>query len=187
LRPIFNSKQELTIKKRNMKKVILSLAIIALATVGAQAQKKHSSESEGAFKVGVGLDLGIPVSNLDGSSFAIGADVLAEYGFTSQFALTGDIGYTRILAKSGGSDFGIVPLRAGLRVYAAPDFYFGAKIGAGFVSGSGSSFTSTAYSFGAGYKFSSALDLGASYDGYSKNGSIGLINFRLGYTFSNSK
>ena len=28
------------------------------------------------------------------------------------------------------------------------------------------------------------VELGGSYDGYSKNGSVGLINFRLGYRFN---
>lgn len=157
-----------------MKKVLLG-AIILFAAVAANAQSS-------GLKFGIGLDLGIPAHNLSGSSIAAGADLMAEYGIAKEVALTGDIGYTALFAKSGGKTTNIIPLRAGIRFYPGSNFFVAGKIGAGFLSGNGS-VTTTAYSLGGGFKIDNQLELGASYDGYSKNGTVGLVNIRLGYFF----
>ena len=133
-------------------------------------------------KFGAGLNVGIPVQNLSGSSIAVGGDLMLHYGLSKEVAVTGDVGYTALFAKNDGKTTSIVPLRAGLRYYPSPGFFLGGKIGAGFLSGNGS-ITTTAYSLGAGVKMDDQLEIGASYDAYSKNGTIGLINFRLGYFF----
>lgn len=133
-------------------------------------------------KVGAGLNLGIPVQNLSGSSIAAGADLMLHYNLSKEAAITGDVGYTALFAKNEGKTTSIIPLRVGLRYYPSSTFFLGGKIGAGFLSGNGS-VTTTAYSLGAGLKMDDQLEIGASYDAYSKNGTIGLINFRLGYFF----
>ena len=133
-------------------------------------------------KFGAGLNVGIPVQNLSGSSIAVGGDLMLHYGLSKEVAVTGDVGYTALFAKNDGKTTSIVPLRAGLRYYPSSGFFLGGKIGAGFLSGNGS-ITTTAYSLGAGVKMDDQLEIGASYDAYSKNGTIGLINFRLGYFF----
>ena len=157
-----------------MKKIILG-AVVLFTVVSAKAQSSN-------LKFGIGLDLGIPAHNLGGSSIAAGADLMAEYGISKEVALTGDVGYTALFAKNGGKTTNIIPLRAGLRFYPGSNFFIGGKIGAGFLSGNGS-VTTTAYSLGGGFKIDKQLELGASYDGYSKNGTVGLVNFRLGYFF----
>jgi hypothetical protein len=105
---------------------------------------------------------------------------------SNQAALTGDFGYTALLSKSKeDATTNLLPLRIGLRYYPSSKFFVGGKIGAGFISNPGtSSITTTAYSFGLGFDASRRVELGGSYDGYSKNGSVGLINFRLGYRFN---
>jgi len=158
-----------------MKKLFFaSLILISAFSVRSQ---------NAALKFGGGLNLGIPVHNLSGSTVAIGADFLAHYAVTTQVAITGDFGYTALFAENGGATTNILPLRAGLRVYPAENVYFLGKIGAGFISSNGSSVTSTAYSLGGGYSINNKLEIGASYDGYSKNGTIGLLNLRLGFFF----
>ena len=158
-----------------MKKLFFASSII-IFSFSAKSQNT-------ALKFGGGLNLGIPVHNLSGSSVAIGADFLAHYSVTNQVAITGDFGYTALFAKNGGSNTNILPLRAGVRIYPADNVYFLGKIGAGFISSDGSSVTSTAYSLGGGYLINHKLEVGASYDGYSNNGAIGLLNLRLGFFF----
>jgi hypothetical protein len=157
-----------------MKKVFLSTLIVFLL-VSAQTQNSNLS-------FGVGLNLGIPAKNLSGSSIAAGADLMAHYSLAKEVALTGDVGYTALFAKNNGNTTNIIPLRVGLRYYPVSSFFLGGKIGAGFLSGNGS-VTTTAYSLGGGFKIDRQLELGASYDAYSKNGTIGLVNIRLGYFF----
>lgn len=153
-------------------KKLFSAAVLFLLLSSAKAQ----------VKIGGGLNVGIPVQNLSGSSIGVGADLMLHYNLAPQVAITGDVGYTALFAKNDGKTTGIVPLRAGIRFYPLSNFFLGGKIGAGFLSGNGS-ITTTAYSFGAGIKMDSQLEIGASYDAYSKNGTIGLLNFRLGYFF----
>lgn len=158
-----------------MKKLFF-VPLICLSMLMVNAQKTP-------LKFGVGLDLGIPAKNLGGSSIAAGADVMAHYAVSKEVALTGDFGYTALFAKNGGSTTSILPLRVGVRVYPVSNFFLGGKIGAGFLSSSLSSVTTTAYSLGGGFSIDDQLELGASYDAYSKNGTIGLVNIRLGYFF----
>jgi hypothetical protein len=159
------------IKKQFMKK-LFSIPVLLLMAVCVHAQPK----------IGAGLNVGLPVQNLSGSSIAVGADLMALFPLSKEASVTGDVGYTALFAKNGGKTTGIVPLRIGLRYYPSPSFFLGGKIGVGFLSGNGS-VTTTAYSLGAGVKMDNQLEIGASYDAYSKNGTIGLINFRLGYFF----
>ncbi|RYY51223.1 MAG: hypothetical protein EOO06_01410 [Chitinophagaceae bacterium] len=165
-----------------MKKVFL-IAALAVASFTVNAQDESGNTG---FKFGVGANLGIPVSNLDGASIGAGIDLLGQYGLAEQFAVTVDAGYTNIFAKDNGLDLSLIPIRAGVRFYATPALYFGAKAGIGIAKSKGyESVNTTAYSFGGGYKLDNKFDVGASYDGYSKDGSFGLINIRLGYTFGN--
>ena len=165
-----------------MKKIFfIAIFIIASFFVNAQSGKGYEG-----FKIGAGIDVAIPVNNLQGTSIGAGADLLAQYGISENLAITGDVGYTALFAKSGGSTLGLIPIRVGIRFFPSQEFYLGAKVGVGILTGSGSSTSLTAYSFSAGYMISPTLDLGASYDGYSKNGSIGLVNVRLGFSFGNN-
>ena len=158
-----------------MKKLFFATAIL-FATVTVNAQNAN-------LKFGAGLNIGIPAHNLSGTSLGVGVDVIVLYSLSKQAALTGDFGYTALFGKNSAPTTSLLPLRVGLRYYPSDDFYVAGKIGAGFLSSSYGSSTTTAYSFGAGYKIDPQLEIGASYDGYSKNGTIGLVNLRLGYFF----
>ncbi len=158
-------------------KKLLFVAVLVSAFSVANAQ---------SFKIGGGIDLGVPVSNMGGTSIGAGVDLLGQIGLSENFAITVDAGYTSFFAKSGGSTVGLIPIRGGIRFNATPQIYLGGKAGVGIQTYSGGSTTSTAYSFGAGYMLDKKLDLGLSYDGYSKNGSFGYLNLRLGYTFGNN-
>ena len=153
-------------------KSLLSGTVLFLLVTAANAQAKF----------GAGLNVGIPVQNLSGSSIAVGGDLMLHYGLSKEVAITGDAGYTALFAKNDGKTTGIIPLRVGLRYYPSSNFFLGGKIGVGFLTGNGS-VTTTAYSLGAGIKMADNLEIGASYDAYSKDGTIGLLNFRLGYFF----
>lgn len=174
LRPIYKP------KKLNMKKLLF----IAVLTAGSFAGMAQKAGIQG-FKIEGGLNLAIPANNLSGASIGAGVDLLGQYGVSENFGITVDAGYTSIFPKGGGDNLGIIPIRAGIRYYASENFYLGGKVGVGILTGGGSSTSTTAYSFGAGYMISPKLDLGASYDGYSKSGSFGLVNVRLGYFFGN--
>ena len=159
-----------------MKKIFFA-TVILLTAITTNAQTS-------GVKFGGGLNIGIPAHNLSGNSLGAGVDLMALYNLSNEFAITGDVGYTALFGKNGTSTTNLIPLRAGLRSYPSNEFFFAGKIGAGFISNSGSSVTTTAYSFGLGYKIDPKLELGASYDGYIKEGTVALINISLGYFFN---
>src|SRR5436190_23989588 len=159
-----------------MKKLFFATAIL-FASVSSNAQKSD-------LKFSGGLNIGIPAHNLSGSSLGLGVDIMALYRLSSQAAITGDVGYTALFGKEGNSTSNLIPLRAGLRFYPSENFFVAGKIGAGFISNSGNSVTTTAYSFGLGYLVTPKIELGGSYDGYSNDGTVGLVNFRVAYFFN---
>ena len=146
-----------------------------------------SSKAQKSFQIQGGLNLAVPVHNLNGTSIGAGVDLTAIHMLSNQAALTGDFGYTALFSNYNEPASNLLPLRIGLRYYPSSNFFVGGKIGAGFISNRATdvaSVTTTAYSFGLGFNASPRVEIGGSYDGYSKNGSIGLINFRLGYRFN---
>ncbi|MEO5943371.1 MAG: outer membrane beta-barrel protein [Ferruginibacter sp.] len=162
------------------------LLIIAVLVAGSFAGMAQNDAGIRGFKISGGIDLAIPASNFSGFSIGAGVDLLGQYGVSDNVGITADAGYTAVFPKGGGTNLGIIPIRAGIRFYPSSSFYLGGKAGVGIFTGGGSSTSTTAYSFGAGYMISPKLDLGVSYDGYSKSGSSsGLVNVRLGYFFGN--
>jgi hypothetical protein len=163
-----------------MKRLFFATGILLTALTG-NAQKSN-------LKFSGGLNIGIPAHNLGGTSLGLGVDVMALYPLSTQATITGDFGYTALFAKNakytGATTTNLLPLRVGLRYYPSGNFFVAGKIGAGFISNSGSSITTTAYSFGLGYAFTPKIELGGSYDGYSNDGTVGLVNFRVAYFFN---
>ena len=162
-----------------MKKLLL---FVALTVLFFEGKAQEESEIQG-FRIGVGTTLALPVSNLDGISIGYGVDVLAHYGVTDNFAVTLDAGYIGLLGKAGFGSSNLFPVRAGIRYFPISRLFLGAKAGIGILSVDGTSITTTAYSVGAGFMISPKFDVGAVYEGYSKNGSFGYIGLRLGRTF----
>ena len=91
-----------------MKKLFFIAIFIAASFVGIA---QESAGIEG-FKFQVGIDLGIPASNLQGTSIAAGADILGQYGVSDNIGITGDAGYTAIFPKGGGTTLGLIHLES---------------------------------------------------------------------------
>ncbi|MCP9750804.1 hypothetical protein [Ferruginibacter sp. HRS2-29] len=167
-----------------MKKIIPFFILLFLYN-HAEAQKKHGDAL--GFKFSGGATLAVPSSNLPLWSVGAGVDLLMQYGITHDFAITGDAGFTNLFGRRNGiKNYTIVPVRVGARFFATPKFYIAAKTGVGFLKVKGiDGATALAYTVGGGYMVAKQLDLGVAYDGYSKNGTIGMVAFRAGYFFNN--
>jgi hypothetical protein len=149
-----------------------------------KAQNGHAYTQ--GFRLSAGATLAIPSSNLSLWGIGLGADLMMQYGVAERLALTGDIGLTNLFSVKEIEDYRIVPIRIGARYFATDKIYLAAKTGVGFLKVKGvEGATALAYTVGAGYMAGRHIDLGLAYDGYSKNGTIGLVAIRLGYFFSN--
>lgn len=182
----------ITIKKENTMKTytkLMASAVAALAifvTTNVNAQTASEPTNPSRQKLGVGLNVGVPTS--DAFSFAIGADLRYQVDLDRQLSIPITAGYTNMSRKDewGGGSFGYIPAKAGLKYFfstTGSGAYALAEAGAAFGTNSGSG-TSFVYSPAVGYAWSNGLDLGAKYEGLSKDGSnTGYVGLRLAYGF----
>jgi len=134
-----------------MKKTLLSLIILFIAVLNSFAQDNSAT------KIGVGVDVGIPVGASSGIyEVTGGVTAKAEFPVATQFSITATTGFTGYVTKGGYSSgydsyYGsysngavacFVPLEAGARIYVAPKFYLEGDLGASFnVNSNSSEFT----------------------------------------------
>ncbi|MER3465436.1 MAG: hypothetical protein C4329_14550 [Chitinophagaceae bacterium] len=88
--------------------------------------------------------MGIPASNMSDVSFGIGAELQGEYMFSKNVSATFTTGYTSFMEKKAFKDAsysntGYIPFLAGVRFYAAPQFFVGGRIGYGLLTSKGGS------------------------------------------------
>lgn len=159
-----------------MKKINLAFAILFILNLQAEAQN---------FKGELGLNLGIPASNLDskGASAYAGIDILGEYKIGKKTGITADASYNIEFVRGDSKNIIIIPLKAGIRYYPTTSFYLLGKVGVGLYVDGGSNRIVAAYSFGAGYLLSPLFNVAAIYDSYYSGGSIGFANLRIAYRF----
>lgn len=173
-----------------MKKLLLSLALVAGLTYAASAQ------TEGAVrKLSVGAEFGLPTEGSD--ELLIGGSLQFEQPLATSFNFTVSAGYisdmitgdSKTLLESIGAktSYGFVPLKAGAKYYFGKNFYGAAEAGAAISTENGGG---TAFAFGPtlGASFSvaekSSLDFGVRYENWSRNGnSSGFIGLRAAFAF----
>lgn len=165
-----------------MKKVILSVAIVAMATLSASAQKESAESKD--FKFSIGVNAGIPVGDMKPySSFAIGGDIQGEYVAAPNFGLTLSAGYLTYTGKNGASSSNFIPVLVGGKYHFTEKVYGHAQLGVSFstASGGGSAFT---YVPSIGYDVSSNFDIALKYQAATKNSfTYSFIGLRAAYSF----
>jgi hypothetical protein len=178
-----------------MKKVLLSLAIVTIATLSANAQS--DSKSGNPLKLDVGVTGGLPTGNFgDAYSFGIGGYAKGSYNVAENIDLTLTADYKSFSGKTitetfGGQTvsekapaYGIFSVLAGATYLVDGGFHIDGGIGFGSLSAGGGSASGFAYRVGIGYTASEVLDITANYNGVSANGgSISYIGFGVGYRF----
>ena len=152
-----------------MKKVILSLAIVAVATFSATAQSKDNKSMK-SLRFSVGVDAGIPTTS-GTKGFYIGADAQGEYAATPEIGITLSAGYLGFMPKGGGGSVTTIPVLAGGRYYFSDrKAYASVQAGMTIYSGSGTSTSAFTYAPGFGYYVTENIDVMLKYQAATKNG-----------------
>lgn len=160
-----------------------------LFTINTKAQTTATSASS-PWKLSLGLEAGIPTGNAtDISNFEIGGTGRLQYNTSATFAVMLTSGYYNMIGKSvaGSSSvkypsLGMVPVKVGVKYYAAPSFYIDGEAGFGFDT-SYENHTKLIVSPGIGYE-GGPVDIGLRYENYSgNNNSFGLVGLRVAYSF----
>ena len=176
-----------------MKKMFFVAAFVAVAFIGANAQKGNN-------QLGVGIDVGIPTGDF-GDSFGVGFGgyVKGMLGVGTGGQLTLTSGYTtysmkddiKTLLSVDKASASIIPILVGYRhnfsgFYAEPQIGYsilGARVKASGVTVSDSE-GAFAWAAGFGYVVSN-FDFGARYQSMHKDGeSDAIVGIRIGYNFS---
>ena len=149
------------------------------------------AQSQPAFKFSLGPELGFASGAFSNThSIGIGATVQAEVSLQEHLYGTATFGVISYNGKSSGVGYKykgetIIPLRVGAKYFLSGGIYGALQAGVGFLNNGGG--TAFAYSPQIGYEFNTksgkALDATFKYDGYSKNGTLGAIGFRVAYIF----
>ena len=174
-----------SIKQTEMKKIIVLMVVAVCTSCMLMAQ------SDSKFRFSVGPELSFASGSFsDSHSIGIGGTAQAEVSLQEHLYGTATFGLISYNGKSSGAGYKykgetILPLRVGVKYFLSGGIYGAAQLGVGFLNNGGG--TAFAYSPQIGYEFKTksdkALDATFKYDGYSKDGTIGAIGFRLAYVF----
>ena len=174
-----------------MKKLLLTLTLAGAIASGsfAQSAANASSPERGGGKFSIGAETGLPVGQAsDGYSVVLGGSLKYELPVSGRAFFTLSAGYNAFLLKDEfkGYDIpstaGFIPLKAGIKYYSDGGFFLEAQAGIVWSteSGGGHAF---AWSPGIGYTFKNGMEIGARYEGWTNDGTVGQMGLRLAYRF----
>jgi len=186
-----------------MKKVtkLMAIAVAAIAIFFATNVKAQTVDKS-AWRLGIGVEGGLPTGDLHTThSWDLGGTARLQYGIDKNVALMLTSGYYNFFGKnvsatiidptsgavttitSKAPNFGLIPVKAGAKVFFNSPIYISGEAGAGFETISGGS-TRLILSPGLGWA-NHSWDIGARYENFSGGGAnYGLVNLRVAYGFT---
>jgi hypothetical protein len=167
----------------------LASAFAAASILFASNVKAQNSTNPGqTWRLGIGIEAGVPIGDLNNfSNFDLGGTARLQYDTKSNISIMLTSGYYNVFAKSVGNikptDLGIVPVKAGVKIFATDNIYFSGEAGAGFETNYAKN-TKLIVSPGIGYADVKGLDVGLRYENFSgQNNNYGLVGLRVAYGF----
>jgi hypothetical protein len=168
-----------------MKKIVMSVAVLVAVCSAAFAQKD-------GLKFSAGPEIGFAIGDFSSThSLGIGASGQLEFGLQDKLNFTATAGFITFSGKSiAGTNVkfqgqAFIPVRAGAKYFFTTGIYGAAQLGVAFLNNGGG--TAFSYSPQLGYEFKTkndkAVDATFKFEGFSKNGSLGALAFRLAYVF----
>jgi len=167
-----------------IKKILASVAITAALFSSSTALAQDSK----AWRLGIGGNIGTGLK--DPFGLVLGVDAKLQKDFKGPVSGTLATGYSHFSVKDEyenfGSPYNVIPLKAGLKVFANKHFYLSGEVGAGFSTKDGVP-TSFVWSPAVGWAFNTGLDLGIKYEDYTKFRTTKQLAVRIAYGFNLSK
>jgi hypothetical protein len=195
-----------------MKKVTKLMAIAGTAiAIFFATNVKAQTTPPSAWRLGIGVEGGLPTGDMHSgmvygttpykSSFDIGGTLRLQYGIDKNVAVMLTSGYYNFFGKTSSvtstdpttgvvttvsqktANFGMVPVKAGAKVFFNSPIYISGEAGAGFETVEGGK-ARLLLSPGLGWA-NKSWDVGARYENFSGGGvNYGLVNLRVAYGFT---
>ena len=167
----------------------ITSAFAAMAIILFTTNVKAQTRADNLWHLGIGLEAGTTTGDLNGfSNFELGGTARLQYNTQSDISVMFTSGYYNVFAKEIApglrpSDVGIVPLKAGIKIFTDKSLYFSAEAGAGLETNYARN-TKLIVSPGIGYACRGGPDVGLRYESFSaQNDNYGLVGLRLAYGF----
>ncbi|RXK80771.1 outer membrane beta-barrel protein [Filimonas effusa] len=160
-----------------MKKHSIKL-LAAIACVFAMAL---SAKAQSPWRLGIGVNVGSGLE--DPKPFVLGGDLRLQKGLGNSVSAIVTTGYTHFFKKDFVSSVGIIPLKAGVKVFPTQNFYVNLEAGAGFGTNDGFG-TSFVYSPAVGVAFQNGWDFSVKYEEFTKYDYTKQVALRVAYGFS---
>jgi hypothetical protein len=177
---------------KNKAKLLALIAMVVTAITVTTQQVKAQTTPANAWRFGVGIEVADPTGTARiGSHFSLGGTARIQYGISDALALTFTSGAYHFFPTTNpatGSDYnsyGVIPIKAGIKAFFAPDLYVGAEGGVGIeATDDGYGPTRLLLSPALGYA-NEHWDFGVHYDHFSgaTGAKYGLLGLRLAYGF----
>ncbi len=165
---------------------ITGVALLIGTNVNAQTTPKSK------LRFGIGLEAGVPTGNAHtSSSFELGGTARLQYGVGDRFAVMLTSGYYDFFGKNytvggvtvDGPNYGLVPVKAGMKAFFSDNLYFSAEAGAGFETSGPVKNTKLILAPGLGWA-NQKWDVGLRYEDFSgQSNNYGIVGLRLAYGF----
>ncbi len=150
-------------------------------TSSATTSRSSMSDANGP-RLGIGIDGGIATNSEAG--FILGGDLRYQQPVGKSVSLLLTAGYTNFFKKTSTyfPNIGVVPVKAGVKIFPAKNLYVDGEVGAGFFTNSGGG-TSFVFSPAIGYAFDNGLDLSVKYEDFTKYDFSQQVALRIAYGF----
>ncbi|WP_264565207.1 porin family protein [Flavobacterium sp. N3904] len=145
-------------------KVLFVFAIALLFANNSQAQETKNFDQ--GFRLGIGLNGGIPTNN-DTYNWSLGGDVRLQYDLTPKASLTLTTGFTNLFIDQNVKDLGFIPAKAGFKLFVLKDqLYLLGEVGGGFAVTNG--YDKNTYIWAPGIGFATEnIDVSVRYEAYT--------------------
>lgn len=195
---------------KKLSKLIATASFAVAVLFASNVAKAQSTTPPNAWRFGVGLEGLLPTGGQikDIANAGIGGTARLQYGINNNVALTLTSGYYNFFGKENTSrftngtqvvevtnkaiDFGLVPVKAGIKAYLSDGFYVAGEVGAGFETkdayrGVTGEFNGKATKLilapGIGYS-SKSWDVGARFENFSgQDNNYSTVALRVAYGF----
>jgi hypothetical protein len=163
------------------RKIKFALTVtVSLFLTNSFAQEVKEPNYDQGFKLGFGINGGLPTDNA--YDYSLGIDARLQYNLSLRTSVTLTTGFTNLFIGDDIKDLGFIPAKAGFKAFVWEDrFYVLGEVGAGFAVTNNYDQTTFLWAPGIGYA-NKSFDLSLRYEDYDKF-NTNQVALRLAYGF----